>query len=130
MVSRGKGGRFVRNPRPTNLLDMGPDDLFGPALFVMGTALVENVNRTLYQTAGDIEDWMKQNAPWSDRTTDAREGLTASATEHPTHPYITVYHTVDYGVWLEIRWNGRYAILVPAIEHWGPEVMQNLKAVI
>src|SRR4051812_496159 len=105
MAARGKGGRFVRNPRPTNLLNMDKEDLFDTALFVMGTALAENVNRTLYQTAGDIEDWMKTNAPWSDRTTDARAGLTASAIEHPTHPYIVVYHTVPYGVWLEIRWN-------------------------
>lgn len=127
---RGKGGRFVRAPRPTNLLNMRKKDLFEGALLAYGASIVEGVHESIYQTAGDIEDWMKENAVWGDRTGDARDGLTASVDSNKLKPTIYIYHTVPYGVWLEVRWSGRYAIIVPAIEHWGPLTMERLKAVI
>jgi hypothetical protein len=68
--------------------------------------------------AEDIEAWMKENAPWEDRTGDARDGLTAKKVSQGFRQEIYLYHTVDYGIWLEVRWNGKYAIIVPALEHF------------
>jgi hypothetical protein len=42
------------------------------------------------------------------------------------HYYIDLFHTVEYGIWLEIRWDGRFAIIQPTLEHFGPEVMGSL----
>lgn len=75
------------------------------------TAAVNDMTR-------EIGQWMKDNAPWEDQTGAAREGLTASRTHEGFKQVIYVYHTVDYGIWLEVRWNGRYAIIVPAMEHF------------
>lgn len=68
--------------------------------------------------AEDLEQWMKNNAPWEDRTGDARAGLTAEAHHQGFRQEILIYHTAEYGVWLEVRWNGRYAIIQPALDHF------------
>jgi len=41
---------------------------------------------------------------------------------------MVLYHTVEYGIWLEIRWNGQYAIIIPTIEHMGPVIMAELES--
>lgn len=76
--------------------------------------------------AQDVQDYAQENAPWEDRTGAARDGLTAEARHDGMHYYIDLYHTVDYGIWLEIRWEGRFAIIQPTLEHFGPVVMEDL----
>jgi hypothetical protein len=36
---------------------------------------------------------------------------------------IVLSHGVPYGIWLEVRFSGKYAIVTPAIPYWGPKVM-------
>lgn len=69
------------------------------------------------------EGYMKVNAPWTDRTGNARNGLTATAdlSQAGSGTYIIhLYHKVPYGIWLETRFAGRYAIIWPAVEHEAP----------
>lgn len=68
--------------------------------------------------------YARKNAPWRDRTSNARNGLFATAQREPSRHRIIVGHTVPYGVWLEVRWSGRYEIIRPTIDHEGPEVMK------
>jgi len=73
------------------------------------------------------ERYARTNAPWTDRTSNARNGLFV-VTEHvpfKTHK-LTLAHTVEYGIWLEVKQAGKYAIILPTIEKTGPEVMQTL----
>lgn len=62
------------------------------------------------------ETKMRTNAPWTDRTGNARNGLFA---QHESEPMVkhslTLYHTMSYGYWLEIRWSGKYAIIGPTM---------------
>jgi hypothetical protein len=74
--------------------------------------------------APEVESYMKNNAPWTDRTGNARNGLAARAYESGNEVGIVLYHQVSYGIWLEVRWSGRYAIINPTIEEMGPRVMQ------
>lgn len=67
--------------------------------------------------------YAKSNAPWRDQTSNARNGLYARAERSVSTYRIIVGHGVEYGVWLEVRWSGRYAIIRPTIDHEGPEVM-------
>lgn len=97
-----------------------------PKLTLFATAFEIGLREVVDELAQEIEEYAKENAPWSDRTGDAREGLTASARHRQTHYYIDLYHTVDYGIWLEIRWNGAFAIIQPTLEHYGPIVMSSL----
>ena len=76
-----------------------------------------------------VEAYAKENAPWSDRTGDARAGLTARGQQRLVQYSITLFHTVEYGLWLEVRWSGRYAIIRPTLEVMGPQLMDELSIV-
>jgi hypothetical protein len=79
----------------------------------------------------EMVDYAKANAPWSDRTGDARAGLSASFEEGARDVWVlTLFHTVEYGVWLEIRWGGKYAIIMPTAEVVGSRMMDALKRML
>ena len=76
--------------------------------------------------AKEVEAYAKEHAPWENRTGEARAGLTAQGEQRLVRYTITLYHTVDYGIWLEVRWDGRFAIILPTIEHMGHVLMARL----
>jgi hypothetical protein len=63
------------------------------------------------------ESEAKENASWEDQTGNARQALYAEI-EDLADDAVKLYlsHGVDYGLWLEIRWAGKYAIIWPTIE--------------
>jgi hypothetical protein len=75
-----------------------------------------------------LEAEAKQNALWTDRTSNARQGL-QSWVDEPARGIVDVYlaHGVEYGKYLEFRWQGRYAIIFPTLEAHFTEVMQLLE---
>jgi hypothetical protein len=88
------------------------------------------VMAVLGQQAPQIENWMKTNAPWQDQTGNARNGLAARAYREDDEMGIILYHQVPYGIWLEVRFSGEYAIIDPALQYWGPKVMQAVGSVL
>lgn len=78
---------------------------------------------TAQRMAPEVENYAKANAPWTDRTGNARNGLAARAYRDGNGVGILLYHQVDYGIWLEVRWGGKYAIINPTIDAMGPRVM-------
>lgn len=70
--------------------------------------------------------YARQAAPWTDRTSNARNGLFAKAESSGNSHRIIVGHSVSYGIWLEVRWSGRYAIIRPTIDREGPLVMDTV----
>jgi hypothetical protein len=76
--------------------------------------------------AREVENYAKEHAPWQDRTGEARQGLTAIGKQRLVYYEIELFHTVEYGVWLEVRWNGKYAIIEPTLEVMGPRLMASL----
>ncbi len=69
-----------------------------------------------------LETEAKNNAPWVDRTGNARQGLNGFA-EDVSQTIVEIYlaHKMDYGVWLELKNSGRYAVILPTIEaHYQP----------
>lgn len=66
---------------------------------------------------------MKSNAPWTDQTSNARNGLqTIPFHQGKTHGY-HLAHGVPYGIFLEVRWDGRYGIIPQATREGGMMVM-------
>lgn len=78
--------------------------------------------------ADRAESYAKEKAPWKDQTGLARQTLHAESNVSPVQMEIILAHGMPYGIWLEVRWGGRYAIILPTIESVGPEVMAGLRA--
>ena len=51
--------------------------------------------------APEIENWMRDMAPWQDRSSNARQGLFATPAQAPNYIIITLGHGVVYGKYLE-----------------------------
>lgn len=120
---RGSGGRFRANPRRRGLFTDG----LTPGLAAYGAYMMSRVREAMREWAADAVEYMKSNAEWEDRTGDARSGLDWAMAEHPVHPEILLFYGVDYGIWLEVRWGGRYAIITPTMEEFGPELIDYIE---
>lgn len=78
-----------------------------------------------YETVA--QNQMRNYAPWTDRTGNARNGLRAKHEEEPLKRHeLTLFHTMPYGFWLEVRWSGKYAIIGPTIYVIGPRLKRDV----
>lgn len=69
------------------------------------------------------ESLARQRAPWRDRTGNARQGLVGvgdNSGASQGHWEVTIAHSVSYGIWLEVRFGGRYAIIRPTLDVVAP----------
>lgn len=88
---------------------------------------------------------MRERAPWTDRTGNARNGLFAKPfynlgsgtlgrdaggrfTSGGNTYGVVLYHSVPYGIWLETRWAGRFAALLPVLSSEGQQFMLSVAA--
>ncbi len=72
----------------------------------------------------------RQDAPWTDRSADARNTLN-TRTQHRTGEHrIILAHGMPYGIFLETRWAGRYRVIVPTINWTGDQVMKLLNGLL
>lgn len=94
----------------------------------------ERINRavdTIFQLyAPRIESAAKINAPWTDQTGNARNGLAARAGVEGRAHYIALFHQVPYGIFLEVRWSGKYAVIMPTLDEWTPKVVEALNGLL
>lgn len=78
------------------------------------TAALQIVSDT---AAKKMADWAKENKPWETRTGHAVEQLSGNAYWQNKDILVTaVMHNVDYGIWLELAHEKKYAVLEKAIE--------------
>lgn len=63
-----------------------------------------------------MEDYAKQSAPWTDRTGNARQTLFSLVDLGPNDVMLYLSHGVSYGKWLELCNQGKYAIVMPAMQ--------------
>lgn len=110
--------------------DVPPDAVFPQMAANYTQAIFQSGRQVAYDQAEQMEAWAKQNAPWQDQTTDAREHLHATVEETGPIGTIVLAHGEPYGLWLEIAHGGKYAIIAPAIDYWGPIVMRSLQNMI
>lgn len=86
----------------------------------------ETVDRVLKYWATAASSEMKAGAPWTDRTGAARAGLAAVPRRSGSKAILILFHSVHYGVYLELRWSGRYAIIGPIMHSVAPRLMAML----
>lgn len=78
-----------------------------------------------------VEAEAKTNAPWVDRTGNARQGLRGWVQENPDAVRLILQHSiVTYGVFLELKNGGRYAIILPTLEARYGELMNDLRRLL
>lgn len=80
--------------------------------------------------AAKLEGKAKANRPWTDRTSRARQGLTGSSEMTAEGLTVILAHTVDYGVWLELAHEKKYAIVEPTVRLDSNELVQGLVGLI
>ena len=74
-----------------------------------------------------IESSMKRNRPWTDRTGIAKATLRTVVTRPSENIIrITLAHGVNYGIWLELAHEKKYAIIAPTLEKEAPKVVDGL----
>lgn len=75
--------------------------------------------------AENIKSEAQYNAPWADRTGDARAGIDVSVENQGGVIVLSLFHTVEYGLWLEVIQNGAFAIIMPTLEASAPQMFAN-----
>lgn len=78
------------------------------------------------------EEYMKHHAPWTDRTTNARNGLGARQRSKGDRHAIVLFHSVDYGIYLEEGTENMAArpIIVPTIDIYARKVQAMLTGLL
>jgi hypothetical protein len=104
------------------------DTLTVPIMRLNAAGLGQRVQDELLTEAANMQDYAQQNAPWADRTGEARAGLTAEVDSDKGNVYVSLFHTVDYGQWLEVIQNGRFAIIMPTLEQFANEIFDRVGA--
>lgn len=73
-----------------------------------------------------LESKARDNAIWEDRTGDAREGLHATTLRpKPGEVSLMLSHGVEYGKWLELIQNGRFAVIEKTLAEEAPRIIRN-----
>lgn len=71
------------------------------------------------QGATKLRSYAQKNARWTDRSGSARQRLNAYVSAKANGYRITLAHGVEYGIWLELAHEKRYAIIPETINHVG-----------
>ena len=127
-----------------------PTDL-NPAIVTYGNKVKAAVTAVALFIGAKMEASAKANAPWTDRTANARQGLfyavdaegggevsgsanlggqeseAISVAKDVVGLYLS--HSMSYGKFLELAHAGAYRIVMPTCESHYPELMQMLKAI-
>lgn len=89
-------------------------DTLSASLLTMDPRVRRAVDLVFDHVATWAESYMRANAPWTDRTGNARAGLRGiKLVGNSVEFSIVLYHTMPYGFWLEVAHDGKYAIIGP-----------------
>lgn len=74
-----------------------------------------------------LQNYAREHRPWTDRTGHARQRLTGTSERVPQGYQIALAHGVDYGIWLELAHEKRFAIIQPTIQAESPEILSGFQ---
>jgi hypothetical protein len=81
--------------------------------------------------ATQMQNQAKADAPWTDRTGNARTGIFGTSEADFSSRVVTIYlshgATIDYGIWLELANSGSYAVIMRTMESHYETLMQMLR---
>lgn len=94
------------------------------------TDVVKELESVSSDYAKAMQVYAKANRPWTDRTGNARRGLFGYVLSEPTRIRTRIAHQVHYGVYLELGFQGRFAILQPTVSHYIAEYYRDVERVV
>jgi hypothetical protein len=78
-----------------------------------------------------LESRMKLERRWTDRTGNAKAALRGTVSMPNEHIVrITLSHGVKYGIWLELAKEKKYAIIMPTLNKYAPEVFEEMNGIL
>lgn len=80
--------------------------------------------------AQKLESSAKQRAPWTDRTGHARQRLKGTVEGVANGYRLVLAHGVDYGIYLEMSNEKRFAIITPTIQREGPQIVKGFERLL
>jgi len=113
---------------PTGMVWTNPPSEAWPAMAGRYRRAIETgIFRIAQRWAPEIEQWMRDNAPWTDRTSNARQSLYTDVNFAVGEMVeLIMAHGVEYGIYLELSNAGTYAIINPALDHFAPLIWQDV----
>ena len=98
-----------------------------------GDRVLVAVAAVAQRVATEMQNQAKADAPWTDRTGNARTGIFGtSETDFAAH-VVTIYlshgATISYGLWLELANSGSHAVIMRTMESHYDSLMQLLREV-
>lgn len=106
-------------------------DTLTPGLRNLSPVVKRNIYQVLRFHEPKVLGSAKTNAPWTDRTGNARNGLNAAVVvEGPNSYALVLFHQVSYGIWLEVANGGKYAIILPTIQQHLPMILASLNRLL
>ena len=110
-----------------------PPSELAKAIEKYGDQFMEALYGLAERSGIEIQNEMRIFAPWTDRTGQARGNLFGIA-ERPKNKkwLVRIYarHGVPYGVFLELRYGGRYAIIMPTLQRLGPKIIKDVQGLL
>lgn len=74
----------------------------------------------------DAQNYMREEAPWTDRSGNARAGLHAKVNYPEGAVEMILAHSMWYGIFLEVANSGKYQIIGPTVLYIGDLLMQRI----
>jgi hypothetical protein len=105
-------------------------DTLTASLATMDSRVQRAVNLVFDYMETATESKMRADAPWTDRTGNARAGLRARHVGSGDEHTLVLFHTMDYGFWLEVAHDGQYAIIGPTQIWAGVQLERLLSAAV
>lgn len=92
----------------------------------------KRIDAAVRKLANEMLEYAKTEAPWRDHPgehEDARDNLQVAVIHDDKvgwQIYLGHGKNVYYGLWLEVRWGGKYAILAPTLHKFAPQMQQRI----
>jgi len=117
-------------PTRTGIKWVRPPAKLAQAIEQYGDKVLTALVAVAQRSADLMQNDARNNAPWTDRTGNARSGLFGTAEADFARHIVTIYLShgalINYGVYLELAHGGRFSILMRTIESHLPELQSML----
>ena len=98
-----------------------------------GDRVLTAVAAVAQRVATEMQNQAQADAPWTDRTGNARTGIFGTSEADFAARVVTIYlshgATIDYGIWLELAHSGTYGVIMRTMQAHYESLMDLLREI-